>query len=108
MADRYGFPINELRSGGQVVAGKPKTLSQLVDDVHSQLTDTDAHWLSGNALRMILDTRLGTLRSGGNAAAHCAFKEDLGLAIRDPSLHPAQRSTLKVIYMFTHNGVLIR
>ncbi|KAG1858942.1 hypothetical protein F4604DRAFT_1794158 [Suillus subluteus] len=106
IANRYGFPISELRSGGQVVAGSAHTLEQLVLDVRSKLTKEDARWLHPNELRMIFDAKLGTLRSGGNAVAHCASEEDLGLAIKDPSLHPLQIASSQDIYRFTHNGIL--
>jgi len=103
LSDTCGIPVNELRPGGQgVSSGKPKTLQQLVMDVRSKLRQDDAHWLHDDALKMIFDSSLGTLRPGGDAAAHCASKEDLRLAINDPGLTASQTATLKNICAFTH------
>jgi hypothetical protein len=103
LSDTYGIPVNELRPGGQgVSSGKPKTLQQLVMDVRSKLRQDDAHWLHDDALKMIFDSSLGTLRSGGDAAAHCASKENLRLAINDPGLTASHTATLKNICAFTH------
>jgi hypothetical protein len=106
LSDTYAIPVDELRPGGQVTSGKPKTLQQLVMYVRSKLSQDDAHWLHENALKMIFDSSSGTLRSGGNAAAHHASKDDLRLAINDPSLTALQTATLKNIYAFTNSGIL--
>jgi len=102
LSDTYGILVNELRPGGQVTSGKPKTLQQLVMYVRSKLSQDDAHWLHDDALKMIFDSSLGTLRPGGDAAAHCASKEGLRLAINDPGLTASQTATLKNICAFTH------
>ncbi|KAG2147017.1 hypothetical protein BD769DRAFT_711451 [Suillus cothurnatus] len=106
LSDTYAIPVDELRPGGQVTSGKPKTLQQLVMYVRSKLSQDDAHWLHENALKMIFDSSSGTLRSGGNAAAHHASKDDLRLAINDPGLTALQTATLKNIYAFTNSGIL--
>jgi hypothetical protein len=106
LSDTYAIPVDELWPGGQDTSGKPKTLQQLVMYVRSKLSQDDAHWLHENALKMIFDSSSGTLRSGGNAAAHHASKDDLRLAINDPGLTALQTATLKNIYAFTNSGIL--
>lgn len=103
---RYNFTISELRLGGQGVAGKPKKLSQLVCDVRSRLSKDDALLLNDDALSMIFDGSLGTVRSGGNAVAHSASKEDLSIAIHGPGLTVSQTATLQNIYAFAYYTIL--
>lgn len=105
ICERYNFTIDELRLRGQGVVGKLKTLPELLSRVRSKLHPNDALLLNDDALRMIFDGSLGTVRSEGNAVAHSASQEDLSLAIRGPGLTVSQTATLTNIYTFAHHRI---
>ncbi|KAG1818683.1 uncharacterized protein BJ212DRAFT_1346904 [Suillus subaureus] len=94
IASRYGFPINELRPGGQVVAGKPKTLQQLVRDVCSQLTKDNARWLHDDALKMIFDSSSDTLCLGGGCGSSC-LQGGIGFSYQRPEFVCVANSNLE-------------
>jgi len=77
-------------------------LISLVEQVHSVLTPEDSKLLSNEALVLIFDSAIHSMRDEGNMAAHEAPLSDLIDAVLEAKLTNKQRDLLKKIYRYAY------
>jgi hypothetical protein len=95
LASDYKFSVDELRPRGSDVG-------RLVHLIQSKLNPEHAKLLSNDALTMIFDSSKGSMRDGGNMAAHEASFADHVDSVLGATLTLTQRALLCKIYYFTH------
>ena len=103
---KYDFSLQELTLPRPINFSPTRhaeLLTQLKAQVRERLNADDSQLLSDNALNMIFDNNVGTIRDDGNAAAHEATTEEMALAVLETSLSQSQREGLQRLYKFTHN-----
>ncbi|KAF5386088.1 hypothetical protein D9615_002185 [Tricholomella constricta] len=96
IATNYGFALDELRP-------RSSDLGPLMQQIRSRLTAEDSKLLSFEALRLIFDNTIGSMREAGNKAAHEATFADRTEAVLEVTLTNKQRALLRDIYFFTHH-----
>ena len=93
--ETYKLTVEELRR-------QNSTLISLVQQVHSILTSEDSKLLSEEALLLIFDSSIHSMREEGNAAAHEAPLSDRIDAVLEATLTEKQRFLLSKIWYFVY------
>jgi len=96
IATHYDFTLDELRPRGS-------ELGPLMRQIRSRLTAEDSELLSNDALTLIFDNAVNSMRDTGNKAAHEATLADRTDAILESTLTETQRALLRDIYYFSHH-----
>jgi hypothetical protein len=96
IATHYDFTLDELRPRGSEIG-------PLMRQIRSRLTAEDSELLSNDALTLIFDNAVNSMRDTGNKAAHEATLADRTDAILESTLTETQRALLRDIYYFSRH-----